>query len=95
MTITISAAPILSGTYTSALEKGGDLYLDYSARYNSSSLNAIGLATATDSLAAIKKAVFEDKTVTLGEFIEIEPQELSAPERKGFVAVEWGGAKIC
>ena len=31
----------------------------------------------------------------LGEFIEIEPQELSAPERKGFVAVEWGGAKIC
>ena len=67
----IHSAPILSGTYTSALQKGGDLYLDYSAKYNSSSLNAIGLATATDSLAAIKKAVFEDKTVTLGEFTEI------------------------
>lgn len=26
--------------------------------------------------------------------IEIKPQELSAPERKGFVAVEWGGAEI-
>lgn len=30
----------------------------------------------------------------LDEFIEIEPQELSFPEREGFVAVEWGGAKI-
>ena len=30
----------------------------------------------------------------LDEFIEIEPQELSSPEREGFVAVEWGGAKI-
>ena len=42
--------------------------LDYTAEYNNSSLNATGLATATDSLAAIRKAVFEDKTVTLGEF---------------------------
>ena len=67
----VHSAPILSGTYTSALQKGGDLYLDYSAKYNSSSLNAIGLATATDSLAAIRKAVFEDKTLTLGEFTEI------------------------
>jgi formate C-acetyltransferase len=67
----IHSAPILSGTYTSALQKGGDLYLDYSAKYNSSSLNAIGLATATDSLAAIRKAVFEDKALTLGEFTEI------------------------
>ena len=30
----------------------------------------------------------------LDEFVEIEPQELSAPERKGFTAVEWGGAEI-
>ncbi len=30
----------------------------------------------------------------LDEFIEIEPQELSSLERTGFVAVEWGGAKI-
>lgn len=67
----IHSAPILSGTYTSALEMGGDLYLNYTAKYNSSSLNAIGLATATDSLAAIRKAVFEDKTVTLEEFTEI------------------------
>ena len=67
----VHSAPFLSATYTSALEKGGDLYLDYTAKYNSSSLNAIGLATATDSLAAIRKAVFEDRVVTLEAFTEI------------------------
>lgn len=67
----LHAAPFLSGTYTSALEKGGDIYLDYAAKYNSSSLNAVGLATATDSLAAIRKAVFEEKMVTLRELAEI------------------------
>lgn len=67
----IHSAPILTGTYTSALEKGGDIYLDFAAKYNSSSLNAIGLATATDSLAAIRKAVFEDKVLTLEEFTQI------------------------
>lgn len=67
----VHSAPILSGTYTSALEKGGDLYCDYTAKYNNSSVNAIGLATAVDSLIAIKKAVFEDKILTLNELIEI------------------------
>ena len=30
----------------------------------------------------------------LNEPVDIEPQELSAPVREGFVAVEWGGAQI-
>lgn len=67
----IHSAPILSGTYVSALEKGGDLYCDYAAKYNNSSVNAIGLATATDSLAAIEKAVFKDKLLSLEEFCKI------------------------
>lgn len=67
----IHSAPILSGTYTSALENGGDLYCDYTAKYNNSSVNAIGLATAVDSLASIRKAVFEDELITLNEFVEI------------------------
>jgi formate C-acetyltransferase len=67
----VHSAPILSGAYISALEKGGDLYCDYAAKYNNSSVNAIGLATAVDSLAAIRKAVFEDKILTLNEFSEI------------------------
>jgi len=67
----IHAAPIMSGTYQSALEKGGDLYCDYAAKYNNSSVNGIGLATATDALAAIKKLVFEDRVVTLERLVEI------------------------
>lgn len=66
----IHSSPFLSGAYTSALEKGGDLYCDYTAKYNSSSLNAIGLATATDSLAAIKKLVYEDGVMSLDELVE-------------------------
>ncbi|MBQ2891054.1 MAG: hypothetical protein IJE44_05365 [Clostridia bacterium] len=67
----VHSAPILSGVYVSALEKGGDLYCDYTAKYNNSSVNALGLATAVDSLAAIKKLVFEDKTMSLSRLTEI------------------------
>ena len=28
------------------------------------------------------------------EYVEMEKQELLAPERKGFCAVEWGGTKV-
>ena len=26
--------------------------------------------------------------------VEVEPQKLTAPERAGFTAVEWGGAEV-
>lgn len=67
----VHSAPIFSGTYTSALEKGGDLYCDYAAKYNNSSVNGIGLATAVDSLVAIKKLVYDDKITTLSNLIKI------------------------
>ena len=67
----VHSAPILSATYSTALEKGGDLYCSYAAKYNNSSINAIGLATAVDALMAIKKIVYEDKTKTITELAEI------------------------
>ena len=67
----IHTAPILSGTYTSALEKGGDLYADYTAKYNNSSVNGIGLATLVDSLIAIKQLVFSENRFSLNEFVNI------------------------
>jgi formate C-acetyltransferase len=76
----IHSAPILSGTYLSALQRGGDLYADYTAKYNSSSVNGIGLATATDSLAAIKKAVYEDGILTIAEFTEVLKQNWNEKE---------------
>ncbi|MBR1968008.1 MAG: DUF3029 family protein [Clostridia bacterium] len=67
----LHSSPILSATYISALERGGDLYTEYTAKYNNSSLNALGLGTVVDSLSAIRKLVYEDKTLTLKEFISI------------------------
>ncbi len=67
----LHASPVLSGTYTSALESGKDLYASYGAKYNNSSINAIGLATVVDSLAAIRKLVYEEKQFTLKEFVSI------------------------
>lgn len=67
----LHAAPILSATYKSALEKGADLYCGYGAKYNNSSLNAIGLGTVVDSLAAIRRLVYEDGTLTLSELTEL------------------------
>lgn len=66
----LHAAPILSATYLSALESGRDVY-DRGARYCNSSLNALGLATTVDSLAAIRKLVFEDKTFTLSQLVSL------------------------
>lgn len=67
----IHSAPIFSVTYTSSLERGGDLYCDNSAKYCNSSVNAIGIATAVDSLSAIKKMVFEDKLISVKKLTEI------------------------
>ena len=67
----LHASPILSATYKSSLEKGADLYSGFGAKYNNSSLNAIGLGTVVDSLAAIRKLVYEDGTMTLTELMDL------------------------
>ena len=67
----LHSSPILSATYTSALQRGGDLYCDYTASYNNSSINALGLASVSDSLYAIKKVIFEEKRFSLAQFRDI------------------------
>lgn len=76
----IHSSPFLSGSYTSAIEAGGDLYGEYTAKYNSSSLNALGLATAVDSLVAIERAVFREKRLTLDELVGILKADWSGEE---------------
>jgi formate C-acetyltransferase len=76
----IHSAPILSGTYPSAMEAGGDLYGDYTAKYNNSSVNALGLGTVVDCLAAIRKLVYEDKAMTLPELTAILRQNWEGQE---------------
>lgn len=61
--------PLLSALFEGPMEKGKDLIFG-GARYNSSGATHVGFADVTDSLNAIKKAVFEDKYCTFDELIK-------------------------
>ncbi len=63
-------APILSATYENCRKTGTDLF-SYGAQYNNSSVCVFGIGTITDTLLAIKKAVYEEKLLTLPALTEI------------------------
>lgn len=58
------ASPFLSCSLADCLEQGVDAFSG-GARYNTSSINVFGLATAVDSLVAVKEAVFKEHRLTL------------------------------
>ena len=58
--------PYLSSLMVGCYEKGMDV-TGGACRYNNTGVSTCGLATAVDSLAAIKKVVFDDKIVTLSQ----------------------------
>lgn len=62
--------PYLSSMMIGCIEKGMDV-TGGATRYNNTGVSTCGLATAVDSLAAIKKLVYDDKTITLSTFREI------------------------
>lgn len=57
-------APFLSVVIEDCITKGRDYY-DGGPRYNTSYIQCCGLGTVTDSLSAIKKHVFEDRTFSM------------------------------
>lgn len=61
--------PLLSVITDDCIAKGVD-YNAGGARYNTSYIQCVGIATITDSLAAIKKNVFEDKTVSMKTLLD-------------------------
>lgn len=63
-------APFYSATMPYAVEIGRDIYMS-GGKYNNTSINVLGVATAVDSLLAIKKLVFDDKTMTLSELTDL------------------------
>lgn len=67
----LHASPFFSATYERCVKKGGDIYADGTTPYPNSSISAVGLATVTDSLAAIRKLVYEDRTMTLDELVQV------------------------
>ncbi len=62
--------PFLSITVDDCIKKAKN-YNAGGARYNTRYLQGVGIGTLTDSLASIKKHVFEDKTLTMGELLDV------------------------
>jgi len=63
----IIPAPFMSVLMSDCLERGSDI--SEGARYNNYGIHGTGLSTAADSLAAIRKLVWEEKSITLPEFV--------------------------
>jgi pyruvate formate-lyase/glycerol dehydratase family glycyl radical enzyme len=61
--------PILSALTDDCIQKGIDITAG-GARYNSTGVCGYGMANVGDSLAVIKKLVFEEKRINLAEIIE-------------------------
>lgn len=62
------------------IKRGKDFHAG-GARYNMSYITGVGLGTLTDSLAAIKKVVFDDKSQSLDELIEAMRKDFEGYER--------------
>ncbi len=67
----IHTAPFFSSTYPLCIENGTDIFADFGAKYNNTSITGCGLATAVDSLMAVKKIVYDDKLMSLDELNEL------------------------
>ena len=66
----ITPDPVLSAMYDRSVEQGIDVY-EGGAKYNNSSLYYWCIASLVDSLAAVKRLVFEDGDVTFAELCDI------------------------
>jgi pyruvate formate-lyase/glycerol dehydratase family glycyl radical enzyme len=76
----ISPNPFVSATLEGCIEKAMDL-TDGGATYNSSAICASGLADTADSLAAVRKLVYEEGKVGRRELIEALRSDFEGSER--------------
>lgn len=60
--------PLLSAFVSPCIESGRDL-TDWGAKYNNYGIHGAGISTATDALYAIKKVIYDDKTVDKSELL--------------------------
>jgi trans-4-hydroxy-L-proline dehydratase len=73
-------APFLSMLVEDCIAKGKD-YHDGGPRYNTTYIQNTAPGTCTDSLAAIKHLVFDQKTLTMGELLEALAANFEGHER--------------
>ena len=73
----INPSPVYSATEDSCMERGRDVF-DGGMRYHNTSIKCCGIATAVDSLLAVKRFVYEKGAATLEEM-------------KRAIAADWKG----
>ena len=73
-------ATFLSLFIDDCIEKGRDYYSG-GARYNTTYIQCTGLGTITDSLASLKKHVFEDRRYTMDELLQAMDNNFEGQEK--------------
>ncbi len=72
-------APFLSVVIDDCIARGKDYY-DGGPRYNTSYIQCCGLGTVTDSLAALKKHVYEEKSYTMDRILQAVSKNFAGEE---------------
>lgn len=80
-------APFLSIITNDCIERGKD-YNAGGARYNTSYIQGVGIGTITDSLAAIKKHVYEQKTLSMAQLMEALHANFEGHEQVRYLLLE-------
>ncbi len=62
--------PFLSILIDDCIKKGKD-YNDGGARYNTNYIQGVGIGTMTDSLASIRKNVFDEKLISMADMLKV------------------------
>ncbi|MFX1391594.1 MAG: pyruvate formate lyase family protein, partial [Promethearchaeota archaeon] len=83
----LTPQPFLSATIDNCIERGLDI-TEGGAIYNFTGPQLIGLATVADSLAVIKKVVFEDKLLLFDEIIQMLSKNFRG-QYQGKKGTEW------
>jgi formate C-acetyltransferase len=73
-------APFLSLITSDCIAHGLD-YNEGGARYNTSYIQGVGIGTITDSLAAVRKHVFQDRTVSMADLTDALSSNFEGHER--------------
>jgi formate C-acetyltransferase len=74
-------APFLSLLTDDCIARGKDYHAG-GARYNTTYIQGVGVGTITDELSAIKKHVYEDRTLSMSALLEILAVDFAGHERE-------------
>jgi formate C-acetyltransferase len=83
----LTPQPFLSATIENCIEQGLDI-TEGGATYNFTGPQLIGLATVADSLAVIKKVVFQDKLLSFDDIVQMLSKNFRG-SYKGKKGTEW------